>query len=422
MMKIRGILDNSLNGQLCIRGFAPIKELARISKADYSYQRNPIEGREDIINFLETEAYLFFPEVILSYKIKHDSNKKTANTPLKSVQLGEKYKSNKDNTEIKVKKVLNTADYEGIKIVELTIDDENIKTKPFHRIDGNHRMLAAENSTSDKVERMVSPFCIILGEEFYNGNDIIENQDTKTFDKATKVFFHNINTKTIPLTSEENLKVIIDDRENFSDVEIEKILGESGVKTRALLNKIKPNFFTGIGHIISNQYRTYFLEIFNILLNGERATQNLVDDVFEALKKVDVLYSETDDLKNNSCFGLLTTFLYYRLAEDTSRFEMFKNWVLQNHIFDVEEIRAESIIKIFDKIADQEIKIFVAMPYFDGNPEIVKEYNKIYSDVVEDIKKETNIKISLYPIMQNQGATQDQIQDVRSFPAWAGIY
>jgi hypothetical protein len=52
-MILRGIIDSSLNGQLCFRGFAPIKELERISKADYSYQRNPIEGREDIIDFLE---------------------------------------------------------------------------------------------------------------------------------------------------------------------------------------------------------------------------------------------------------------------------------------------------------------------------------------------------------------------------------
>ena len=70
-MIIRGILDSSLNGQLCIRGFAPIKELARISDADYNYQRNPIEGREDIIDFLDNENYLFFPEIILSYKFKH---------------------------------------------------------------------------------------------------------------------------------------------------------------------------------------------------------------------------------------------------------------------------------------------------------------------------------------------------------------
>ena len=68
-MKLTGILDNSLNGQLCLRGFANIKDLARISKADYSYQRGLLD-RSDISDFLETQTYLFFPEVILSYKIQ----------------------------------------------------------------------------------------------------------------------------------------------------------------------------------------------------------------------------------------------------------------------------------------------------------------------------------------------------------------
>ena len=71
-MIIRGLLDSSLNGQICMRGFAPIKELARISKADYAYQREPLlEQEETIREFLDTEKYLFFPEVILSYKMKH---------------------------------------------------------------------------------------------------------------------------------------------------------------------------------------------------------------------------------------------------------------------------------------------------------------------------------------------------------------
>ena len=237
-MIIRGILDNSLSGQLCIRGFAPIKELAKISQADFSYQRNPIEGREDIITFLETETYLFFPEIILSYKIRHDSVKKSNERPLKVIQSGNKYKSNKDNVEIRIKKIFNSQTDKGVKIIELIIADEYINSKPFHRIDGNHRLLAAETSTADKVERMVAPFCIILGEEFFDGDRLIETQDTKTFDKATKIFFHNINTKTIPLTSEENLKVIIDDKNNFPDTELEVILGKSGIKTRELMDKI----------------------------------------------------------------------------------------------------------------------------------------------------------------------------------------
>lgn len=58
-MKLTGLLGNSLNGQLCLRGFAKIKDLARVSKADYTYQRNPID-RSDISDFLEKQAYLFF--------------------------------------------------------------------------------------------------------------------------------------------------------------------------------------------------------------------------------------------------------------------------------------------------------------------------------------------------------------------------
>ena len=410
-MIIRGILDNSLSGQLCIRGFAPIKELAKISCADYNYQRNPIEGREDIITFLETETYLFFPEIILSYKIRHDSVKKSNNSPLRAIQSGNKYKSNKDNVEIRIKKFFNSPTDEGVKIIELIIADEHINTKPFHRIDGNHRLLAAEKSTADKVNRMVAPFCIILGEEFYNGDSLIENQDTKTFDKATKIFFHNINTKTIPLTSEENLRVIIDDKNNFPDTELEVILGRPGIKTRELMDKIKADYLTGINHIISNKYRTYCIKFFNVLENNNE-TNCIVDDVLEALKCIDVLYLENEQLKDNSSFGLLTAFLYYKVTDNTSKFEFFKNWVIENHIFDIKEIKAESIIKIFDKIVEQEIKVFVAMPYFQDNPDIVEEYNTIYRNVINEISRDYGVKISLYPIMQNKGETQDQIQDI----------
>merc|ERR1711974_106089 len=107
LMILRGIIDSSLNGQLCFRGFAPIKELERISKADYSYQRNPIEGREDIIDFLEKQTYLFFPEIILSYKFKHDFSKgKSTEPPILAIQQNKKFKSNVDNTELRIKKVI----------------------------------------------------------------------------------------------------------------------------------------------------------------------------------------------------------------------------------------------------------------------------------------------------------------------------
>ena len=387
-MRLTGILGNSLNGQLCLRGFAKIKDLARVSKADYTYQRKPID-RSDISDFLETQAYLFFPEVILGYKVKS----KGSESAIKLIQEGKKAKSEEGT--FTVKKISGETE----KYVTIEID-EAINSQPFSRIDGNHRLLAAEKSTNPKVENMVAPYCLLLGE------------DTTDFDKATKVFFHNINTKTIPLTSEENLKVMIDDKENFSDKELEDIfIGKHPILTRRLVDKVNPDIFTGISHILKNNYRTYFNDIFRRLLNGGVDEDTAVEEVLNSLQAVNQLYNDNASLKANDSFGLLTAFLWYHI-HGVDKYNAFKNWILNNHIFEIKEVKASSIIKIFDKLISQEIKVFVAMPYFDGKPEIVEEYNKIYSEVITGIAKEHKLNISLFPIMCNKGATGDQIQDI----------
>ena len=410
-MIIQGILDNSLNGQLCIRGFANIKELARLSEADYSYQRGLLD-RSDISDFLENQTYLFFPEVILSYKFKYKFDIKKEE-PLKLIQEGKKYKSNVsgDHTEIVIN-VINPKDKNAlpVKVAELKLD-ESIE-KPFHRIDGNHRLNAAEKSSSDKVERMVIPFCLLLGIEYYDDKGLNVNNESKGFDKAVKVFFHNINTKTIPLTSEENLKVMIDDTENFSDEELEGIfIGKHPVLTRRLVKRVNPDIFTGISHILKNNYRTYFNDIFKRLLSSDIGEDTAVDKVLNSLQAVNQLYNDNASLKANDSFGLLTAFLWYHI-HGVDKYNAFKNWILNNHIFEIKEVKASSIIRIFDKLISQEIKVFVAMPYFEGKAEIIEEYNKIYSEVITGIAKEKKINISLFPIMCNKGATGDQIQDI----------
>lgn len=419
-MVIRGILDNSLNGQLCIRGFAPIKELAKISEADYSYQRNPIEGRSDIIDFLETQTYLFFPEIILSYKIKHTFGSSNNDVPLAQIQQGKNYKSKIDNTQLSVKTIdyKTTQDVTGkafIRIVDLVLDDSNFQNnnKPFHRIDGNHRLKAAENSDNPKVQNMVAPFCIILGTEIYENYQVANNPESNEFDKSVKVFFHNINTKTIPLTSEENLKVLIDDDKNFSEKDLINIFGgEHPIKTRELVHKVNTNIFTGISHILSKQYRTYYNDIFKRLLEKAENKEDLINKVINSLQAVNQIYNDNPKLKSNSSIGILTAFLYYHIENEDGKFNKFKEWILNNHIFEVPEVKANSLIKIFDKICSRELKVFVAMPYFENNPEIIEDYNKIYSNEINKIVEKYSLNISLYPIMQNKGATQDQIQDI----------
>lgn len=420
-MILRGILDNSLNGQLCVRGFAPIKELARISKADYTYQRDPID-RNDILDFLETQTYLFFPEIILSYKIPHVLSGN--DEPLQLIQLGKSYTSKYDKTKlsIKVNAFNDSQDVNGkneIKILTIDIKDEVVFQRPFHRIDGNHRLKAAEKSTNPKVENMIAPFCIILGTEYYQNNQKIFNENSRDFDKSIKVFFHNINTKTIPLTSEENLKVLIDDSENFPNDELIEIFdGVYPVKTRELIKKANPDIFNGIGHILKKQYRSYYNEVFSHLLNDGEDEYLVVDKVLNALQAINILYEENLKFKINDSFGILTALLYYKIKDEGSKFEMFKFWILNNNIFEVQEVTADSLIKIFDKISSKELKVFVAMPYFKdvktgkGDFDIINEYNAVYENAISEIRKKYRVNVSLFPIMNNKGKTQDQIQDI----------
>lgn len=63
---LRGVLEASFGNFLCLRGFAKLGELADISTADESYQREvDTNHRDDITAFYESGQYLFFPELIL---------------------------------------------------------------------------------------------------------------------------------------------------------------------------------------------------------------------------------------------------------------------------------------------------------------------------------------------------------------------
>lgn len=416
-MKLTGILDNSLNGQLCLRGFANIKDLARISEADYSYQRGLLK-RSDISDFLETQSYLFFPEVILSYKIKYAFKEKKGKTdpqPIVLLQQAKNYKSNitSDNSYLTVKEIeFSKGSVDKIKVVELFLDES--LGKQLHRIDGNHRLNAAETSTSEKVERMIVPFCILLGTEYYDKNEKrVVVSDEQIFDKATKVFFHNINTKTIPLTSEQNLRVMIDDSQNFRDEELREIFGgDFPILTRQLISQVNPDIFTNISHIVKNNYRTFYNYVFWRLLEYDFDNETCIKVVTNSLQAVNTLYGENRMLKSNDSRGLLTAFLWYHIQGE-EKFTGFKNWILSNHIFEVsQEVSADSLIDLYDKISSQEIKVFVAMPYYDGNAQIVEDYNTIYDSKIKEIAKKYSVNISLYPIMCEKGATQDQIQDI----------
>ena len=228
-MIIRGILDRSLSNQICIRGFARIKELARISKANKEYQRELIDKQiSETSNFLTEETYLFFPEVILSLKLKQDltiPGVQKDDTPTQLIEKRKVFNSNVNSLSIKpvVKKntkVFDVSENDTIIVAEIHFDDIELNRlieldeHPFHRVDGNHRLSAAEQIADDyRVNQMNIPFCIILFEEvttqkFVPDEGLVIIKDD-SYEKFERVVFYNINSKSIPLTIDENLKCIL---------------------------------------------------------------------------------------------------------------------------------------------------------------------------------------------------------------------
>ena len=67
MIKLSGILQYSMGGFLCLRGFASFKLLSAVSEPNPEVQRELIEThRGEMADFLNAGEDRFFPEVILS--------------------------------------------------------------------------------------------------------------------------------------------------------------------------------------------------------------------------------------------------------------------------------------------------------------------------------------------------------------------
>lgn len=412
-MIIRGILDRSLSSQLCIRGFAPIRELAKISKADYTYQRNPIyKQQEDIKTFLDKEEYLFFPEVILSFKLKTDLSVKGANLkvqPLQELETTKKFTSNVDNFKLRLKSIPYKSSFdirgkESIELVELELDDNilneliNKNKHPFHRVDGNHRLKAAESSNSSKVDTMIAPFCIILNDyiitEKFDGEKNVKVPDDKN-QVFEKVVFHNINTKTIPLTSEENLKVIIDDSENFPDQFLEEKFGWKFIAIRRIFKDLPENVkdvYPNLGIKFLENPRTFTQQLITLLLNNKVITKSnkSIENVNQTLKSINQLFGNYDFIKNIDGYVLTVASVYLSLTKEYN-IDIFINWIKNNHIDKLNGLDAESLISIYKKLRESKRKqIFVSMQFCDETKPhyeaIVKAINEINTEFNNDIK------------------------------------
>lgn len=406
-MILRGLLERSLGGFICIRGYAKLSDLAEISKPNEQYQRDLVkQHKDDIEAYLDARESVFFPEVILSYTLNpfHDNIQIVGTADLLSTsaskgktvtikQFNRSYVSASDKRQKDL-----------IRVVSLNIDDTylGIGGEPlFHRIDGNHRLTAAQYVEAYKSD-IQAPFCVIL----LNQND----EDAK----HQSIIFHNINSKGLPLTSEENLKAILDNN-RFSDDELKHNFGWTYLKAKQLLPEIDKEYLSALNHVFGFKLRTVLLQAIEFLDSHKLVTEtSSKKSIKEKLTIANDFFSQEPRLKACNEAGLFVAFLYYIFKDEEKQRALataFKRWVIRNHIDEIKDIDAASIVDVFDRIHASELKVFMAMPYYSNDG--VDNYNTALSNAIESIKHANpHINLMNHPIMRTRSPTHDVIGDI----------
>lgn len=418
-MILKGIVEEVFGSATIFRGYATLKTLSTLSQPK-SYQRTFDDSRlDELKKFMKDGTFKFFPELIFSLQLKdNDALFKIKNEPTtSSITLS-------NNIKIKKAKFAFTAAIGEDPVQKtMSIDFPEDLPNPINRLDGNHRLTVVDrvlnDSTmdietlrlKDSIGNTIVPFSILLQTE------------EVTADKYETAFFHLINSKAKPLTDEETLKAILEGK-LFADHEIAELVGENGSRIIELLNTGMQEHCSAISHITKDKYRSLCLDLVK-LLDGDIYS---IDEFMEAMKTVERLYYSSAKLKDNTNSAIFLSLVYFHItdkSEDKKKFVFFKDWVIDNDLFqiDKEGIKATSIIKIFDKISARRVyKLFVAMPYWSHTE--VNEYNKLFKEICSDVSKKARVELELIPIMRFRGRSQridqrllDKIQECDIFIA-----
>ena len=347
MATLSGLLEYSMGGFLCLRGYASFRELGRISKENPDVQRQLIEDHKgEMADFLNKGEYRFFPEVILSASLETDKNYEDVTDFFNAIQRNEKWgKSKLGNYSIRV--FYHTAGQKN-KIAHISFDEQGIK---LNRVDGNHRLSAADTVQSDfKV-----PFCLVLCR-----TDAEETQ-------YSTAIFHNINAKQIPLKLEENLKVILEHSEVFPDDKLKKdpSFGWSYYLARKTICETDFTYFRAISSYIQAEKYTFFTNLYAFLLDKGLIAQS--DDAVATIKtqllEIEEALKEPEIATTTANIAVIGALAYYRLSDDF-KYRGFLSWVKKNNIGKVERLHISDVIALYDEIFERvPKKVFLARWY-----------------------------------------------------------
>ena len=245
------------------------------------------------------------------------------------------------------------------------MDFDVTKTAKFLRIDGNHRLSAVNEHSAYKDAAI--PFCLLL----FNG--------ASETDKFCRALFHNINTKQIPLKDEENLSVIIESVDVFSDDDLANNFGTPYLYTRKICDRINLSHYPLIEKYIGNSQYTYFVGIFEHLLKEGLIEDKpeCVDVIIQKLSDINTALRESGIANVTENIAVLGAMTFYKL-QDQVKYRSFINWVQKNNIGIADKLHINDVISIYDSVyAHTPKRVFLARWYPDSEPHLSKAEGRL---------------------------------------------
>ena len=421
-MILSGILHTSLGGFTVIRGVAPLGDLARCSEFNPEYQRILIPThRIEIERFLTDREYLFFPEVVLSASLQFDFDAykgRRSVAPVQDILSGTGFTSNVNNLRVKT---VNTKLPKGFEVVggpnapqlaylKLAGDELDNGMKLF-RIDGNHRLSVADDANrGDAKYSLPTPFCIVLHE------DALQAQ------RFEKVVFHNINAKQVPLTSEENLRLILETAAgslfNDNDLLESPSFGPAYYLARKLQAEIDDRYLKALEKPLTNR-RSLALALTQFLISKEVIGKTKDTAVLDAklphlraaFQEVNDIYKKRPKLADNTCHGVLVSFLYFALCNDGRQLSAFARWVTSNridhlapvetttglgyhnHLGRIQAVDASSLVNVFESVLNaRHREIFISMAFCAETKETYETIKKTVRQINEIHKLDIRLR------------------------------
>ncbi len=391
MIKLSGILQYSMGGFLCLRGFASFKLLSAISEPNPEVQRELIDTHKgEMAKFLNEGEYRFFPEIILSLNLT-DGNKDFEELDLfhTKLQSGDTWNRSIGGVHFSIsqnvtKNILSNLDplprVDRINIGHIKFDEKTIK---LTRIDGNHRLSAADEVTTD----FVIPFCLLM---FRN---------PKENEQYSRAIFHNINAKQIPLSLEENLKVILDSNDVFSDEKLKSdpSFGWKYYLARKTIKSVDFTYFPSINSYISQSKYSFFVDLYAFLIDNKsiEEKEESVDIIKSQLVDIERALVESEIIATTSNIAVIGALAYYRLT-NPFKYRGFLAWIKKNNIGNVQKLHIADVINLYDEIFEHvPKKVFLARWYpsaeRDGKEEAERAECRIKA--MQELADELNLEL-----------------------------